>query len=231
MRCSRCRDPGRWRAHSPDRSCERPVARPRGHWRALVPASSGVGRPGRTGIRSLRPRRAIGSRPQRQRLIRVPDWPLQVRRRPAERSSLVVRRRPAAGSAARPARRPTPASCWARSPAPGAAAHGGSGRPRAIGRDDADSSVGASGTSVPDEWLGDWTSPLEGGHLISGDGRAARIRHRLDDTAGAGRRRRRRPSPQPSTTYSSRGASLSTIGPSSPHTTMSSIRAPYSPGR
>ena len=36
---------------------------------------------------------------------------------------------------------------------------------------------------------------------------------------------------QPSTTYSSRGASLSAIGPSGPHTTMSSIRAPYSPTR
>ena len=37
--------------------------------------------------------------------------------------------------------------------------------------------------------------------------------------------------PQPSTTYSSRGASLSAIGPSGPHTTMSSMRAPYSPTR
>ena len=36
---------------------------------------------------------------------------------------------------------------------------------------------------------------------------------------------------QPSTTYSSRDAWLSWIGPSGPHTTMSSIRAPYSPTR
>ena len=36
---------------------------------------------------------------------------------------------------------------------------------------------------------------------------------------------------QPSTTYSSRDAWLSWIGPTGPHTTMSSIRAPYSPTR
>ena len=35
----------------------------------------------------------------------------------------------------------------------------------------------------------------------------------------------------PSTTYSSRGASFSSIAPSRPQMTMSSMRAPYSPGR
>ena len=35
----------------------------------------------------------------------------------------------------------------------------------------------------------------------------------------------------PVTTSRSRGASLRTIGPSSPHTMMSSIRAPYRPSR
>ena len=57
----------------------------------------------------------------------------------------------------------------------------------------------------------------------------------FDDTAGCRTRSRHagRGSgrPQPSTTYSSRGASLRAIGPSGPHTTMSSIRAPYSPTR
>jgi hypothetical protein len=36
---------------------------------------------------------------------------------------------------------------------------------------------------------------------------------------------------QPTTTYRSRGASLRAMGPSAPHTTMSSIRAPYSSTR
>jgi hypothetical protein len=39
---------------------------------------------------------------------------------------------------------------------------------------------------IPDEWLGDGTSPLEGGHLISGDGRGPLgYGTALDDTAGA----------------------------------------------
>ena len=70
------------------------------------------------------------------------------------------------------------------------------------------------------------------------------MRSRIDrrDASGATRRpmipqparsatRRRAPDPpqdQPSTTYRSRDASLSAIGPSGPQTTMSSMRAPYS---
>ena len=68
---------------------------------------------------------------------------------------------------------------------------------------------------------------VDGGHRSRIVGGSLGRDPSTDDTAGApaaptGRR-------QPSTTYSSRGASLSTIGPSGPHTTMSSMRAPYSP--
>lgn len=195
--------------------------------------SSGLAR-GRSGARE-----PVGSRPARW------GWmPARVRSaamrspksRARQRACPVARQVQAeapvrAGGARRPQRRPGMPRAWSASPAPspvrGVPGRDGIGRPDSIGRCVADSSVGGSGIKIPDEGLGDGTSPLEGGHRISGDERAARRRHRRDDTPRAGGSR----PGQPSTTCSSRGASLRTSGPSSPHTTMSSILAPYSPGR
>ena len=104
----------------------------------------------------------------------------------------------------------------------------------AAGRGDVDSSVGGAGTDIPAGGLGDGRSPRWGGHRYSvgsvlADGQASMIPQGVARPVNAPTTASQGSGHSAIDDQQVAGTSLSTIGPSGPHTTMSSIREPWTP--